>query len=138
LAKKPPVATIRAVSILVGVIIGCILAYAYQVNLPTLFYEMNKYGEVGLLYSLVVFIAIPMLAGFVIGLLYPAMAIRNGLYVGLISGLFNSIIATIKLIYAPTLAPDEIYAFALFAITSVFVWMILAAVGAELASRFYE
>lgn len=138
MAKKPPVATIRAVSILVGVIIGCILAYAYQVNLPTLFYEMNKYGEVGLLYSLVVFIAIPMLAGFVIGLLYPAMAIRNGLYVGLISGLFNSIIATIKLIYAPTLALDETYAFALFAITSVFVWMILAAVGAELASRFYE
>jgi len=138
LAKKPPVATIRAVSILVGVIIGCILAYAYQVNLPTLFYEMNKYGEVGLLYSLVVFIAIPMLAGFVIGLLYPAMAIRNGLYVGLISGLFNSIIATIKLIYAPTLAPDETYAFALFAITSVFVWMTLAAVGAELTSRFYE
>jgi len=138
LAKKPPVAPIRAVSILVGVIIGCVLAYAYQVNLPTLFYEMNKYGEVGLLYSLVVFIAIPMLAGFVVGLLYPVMAVTNGLYIGLISGLFNSIIATIKLIYAPTLAPDETYAFALFAITSVFVWMILAAVGAELASRFYE
>ena len=138
MAKKPPVAPIRAVSILVGVIIGCVLAYAYQVNLPTLFYEMNKYGEVGLLYSLVVFIAIPMLAGFVVGLLYPVMAVTNGLYIGLISGLFNSIIATIKLIYAPTLAPDETYAFALFAITSVFVWMILAAVGAELASRFYE
>ena len=138
MAKKPPVASIRAVSILVGVIIGCVLAYAYQVNLPTLFYEMNKYSEVGLLYSLVVFIAIPMLAGFVVGLLYPAMAIRNGLYIGLISGLFNSIIATIKLIYATTLAPNETYAFALFAITSVFVWMILAAVGAELASRFYE
>jgi len=104
LAKKPPVAPIRAVSILVGVIIGCVLAYAYQVNLPTLFYEMNKYGEVGLLYSLVVFIAIPMLAGFVVGLLYPVMAVTNGLYIGLISGLFNSIIATIKLIYAPTLA----------------------------------
>ena len=138
MTKKPPVASIRAVSILVGVIIGCVLAYAYQVNLPTLFYEMNKYSEVGLLYSLVVFIAIPILAGFVVGLLYPAMAIRNGLYVGLISGLFNSIIATIKLIYAPALAPNETYAFALFAITSVFVWMILAAVGAELASRFYE
>ena len=138
MTKKPPVASIRAVSILVGVIIGCVLAYAYQVNLPTLFYEMNKYSEVGLLYSLVVFIAIPMLAGFVVGLLYPVMAVTNGLYIGLISGLFNSIIATIKLIYAPTLAPDETYAFALFAITSVFVWMILAAVGAELASRFYE
>jgi len=131
LAKTPPVAPIRAVSILVGVIIGCILAYAYQVNLPTLFFEMN-------VSSLVVFVAIPMLAGFVVGLLYPVMAVRNGLYVGLIIGLFNSIVATIKLIYAPTLALAEVYAFSLFAIVSVFVWMILAAVAAELASRFYE
>jgi len=131
LAKKPPVAPIRAVSILVGVIIGCILAYAYQVNLPTLFFEMN-------VSSLVVFVAIPMLAGFIVGLLYPVMAVRNGLYVGLISGLFNSIVATIKLIYAPTLVPSEIYAFSLFAIVSVFAWMVLAAVAAELASRFYE
>jgi len=138
LAKESPVVPIRAVSILVGVMIGCILAYAYQVNLPTLFYEMNVYGVVGLLYSLVVFVAIPMLAGFVVGLLYPVMAVRNGLYVGLISGLFNSIIATIKLIYATDLAPGEIYAFSLFAIASVFVWMVLAAVAAELASRFYE
>ena len=138
LAKEPPVAPIRAVSILVGVMIGCIFAYAYQVNLPTLFYEMNVYGVVGLLYSLVVFVAIPMLAGFVVGLLYPVMAVRNGLYVGLISGLFNGIIATIKLIYATDLAPSETYAFSLFAIISVFVWMILAAVAAELASRFYE
>lgn len=138
LAKESPVVPIRAVSILVGVMIGCILAYAYQVNLPTLFFEMNVYGVVGLLYSLVVFVAIPMLAGFVVGLLYPVMAIRNGLYVGLISGLFNSIIATIKLIYATDLAPGEIYAFSLFAIASVFVWMVLAAVAAELASRFYE
>lgn len=131
LAKKPPVAPIRAVSILVGVIIGCILAYAYQVNLPTLFFEMN-------VSSLVVFVAIPMLAGFIVGLLYPVMAVRNGLYVGLISGLFNSIVATIKLIYAPTLVPSEIYAFSLFAIVSVFAWMVLAAVAAELASRLYE
>ena len=78
-----------------------------------------------------------MLAGFVVGLLHPVMAIRNGLYVGLISGLFNSIMAAIKLIYAPTLAPGEIYAFSLFALVSVFVWMVLGAVAAELASRFY-
>jgi len=138
LAKEPPVVPIRAVSILVGVMIGCIFAYAYQVNLPTLFYEMNVYGVVGLLYSLVVFLTIPMLAGFIVGLLHPVMAVRNGLYVGLISGLFNSIIATVKLIYATDLAPSETYAFSLFAIASVFVWMVLAAVAAELASRFYE
>jgi len=137
--RKPAVVPpVRGMSILVGVIVGCILAYAYQVNLPTLFYEMDVYGVVGLLYSLVVFVAIPMLAGFIVGLLYPVMAIRNGLYAGLISGLFNSIIAAIKLIYAPSLAPDEVYAFSLFAILSVFVWMVFAAVAAELASRFYE
>lgn len=128
LAKKP-VASIRAVSILVGVMIGCILAYAYQVNLPTLFYEMNVAG-------LVAFVAIPMLAGFVVGLLNPSTGMRDGLLVGLLSGLFNSIMATIKLIYAPECG--EAYAFSFFAIMSVFVWMILGAVAAELAKRFYE
>ena len=131
MAEKTPVAPIRAVSILVAIIIGCILAYAYQANLPTLFFEMN-------VASLVVFLAIPMLAGFLVGLLYPVMAVRNGLLVGLISGLFNSIVATIKLIYAPTPSLDETYAFSLFAIVSVFAWMVLAAVAAELATRFYE
>ena len=131
MANKTPIAPIRAVSILVAIIIGCILAYAYQANLPTLFFEMN-------VPSLVVFLAIPLLAGFVVGLLYPVMAVRNGLLVGLISGLFNSIVATIKLIYAPTPSLGEAYAFSLFAIVSVFAWMVLAAVAAELATRFYE
>lgn len=130
LAKKP-VASIRAVSILVGVIIGCVLAYAYQVNLPTLFYEVN-------VASLVVFAAVPLLTGFVVGLLNPSTGMRDGLLVGLLSGLFNSILATIKLIYAPVLEIGEAYAFSLFAIMSVFVWMVLAAAAAELAKRFYE
>ena len=131
LAEKTTVGSIRAVSILVAIIIGCVLAYAYQVNLPTLFFEMN-------VSSLVVFLAIPMLAGFVVGLLYPVMAFRNGLFVGLIIGLFNSIVATIKLIYAPTPTLGETYAFSLFVIVSVFAWMVLAAVAAVLATRFYE
>jgi len=130
LAKKPG-APIRAVSILVGVMIGCILAYAYQVNLPTLFYEMNVAG-------LVAFVAIPMLAGFVVGLLNPPSGVRDGLLVGLLSGLFNSIMATIKLIYVPELQVSEIYAFSVFAIMSVFIWAILGAAAAELAKRFYE
>ena len=130
LAKKP-VAPIRAVSILVGVMIGCILAYAYQANLPTLFYEMNVAG-------LVAFVAIPMLAGFVVGLLNPPSGVRDGLLVGLLSGLFNSIMATIKLIYVPELQVSEIYAFSVFAIMSVFIWAILGAAATELAKRFYE
>ena len=130
MANKP-VASIRAVSILVGVIIGCVLAYAYQVNLPTLFYEVN-------VASLVVFAAVPLLTGFVVGLLNPSTGMRDGLLVGLLSGLFSSILATIKLIYAPVLEIGEAYAFSLFAIMSVFVWMVLAAAAAELAKRFYE
>jgi len=137
MAKKlePP---IRVISILVGIMIGCVLAYAYQVNLPTLFFEINGYSLVGLLYSLVVFVTIPVLAGFVSALLHPIMAVKNGLYVGFFSGLFNSIIATIKLIYAPALIPSEVYAFSVFAVMSVFIWMILAAAAAVLAEKFYE
>ncbi|MDH5459604.1 MAG: hypothetical protein OEW71_01020 [Candidatus Bathyarchaeota archaeon] len=133
MAKKPePEPPIRVISILVGVMIGCVLAYAYQVNLPTLFYETDVWA------SLAVFVTIPVLAGFVSALLHPAMAVKNGLYVGFFSGLFNSIIATIKLIYAPVLMLNEVYAFSVFAITSIFIWMILAATAAVLAQKFYE
>lgn len=138
MSKKGQGIPIRPLSILVGVIVGFILSYAYQVHLPTLFYEIDGYSIVGLLYSLVVFVAVPLLAGFAVGLLYTDMVIRNGLYVGLIVGVFNSVIASVKLIFAPDLVLREIYAFSLFAIVSVFVWMVLAAVAAELASRFYE
>jgi hypothetical protein len=130
MAKKPE-PPIRVISVLVGIMIGCILAYAYQVNLPTLFYEMS----VG---SLVVFVAIPVLAGFVSGLLHPALAMKNGLYVGFFSGLFNSISATIKLIFATILFPGDVYAFPFFAIISIFVWMVLAAAAAMLAQSFYD
>lgn len=134
LAKRP-VVPIRAISILVGIMIGCILSYAYQINLPTLFNEMN----IGtLVATLVVFASIPTLSGFIIGLLNPLTAFKDGLIVGLISGLFNSITAAVKMIFVSTLALSETYAFPLFAIMSVFVWMILAAAAAELAKRFYE
>jgi hypothetical protein len=126
-----PVASVRVVSILMGVIIGSILAYAYQVNLPTLFFEVN-------VASLVVFASIPLLVGFLVGLLNPPTGVRDALLVGLLSGLVNSIIATVKLIFAPKLATGEVFAFSLFAIMSVFIWMILAAAAAELATRLYE
>jgi hypothetical protein len=134
LAKRP-VAPIRAISILVGVMIGCILAYAYQINLPTLFNEMSIATSLA---TLVVFVSIPTLTGFIVGLLNPSTAFKDGLIVGLLSGLFNSITAAVKMIFVSTLALSEVYAFSLFAIMSVFAWMILAAVAAEIAKRFYE
>jgi hypothetical protein len=126
-----PVASVRVVSILLGVIVGSILSYAYQVDAPTLFFEMN-------VASLVVYIAIPLFAGFLVGLLSPVSGIRDGLLVGVIIGLVNSVIATVKLIFAPTLATGEVFAFALFALMSVFIWMILATAAAALASQLYE
>ncbi len=129
---KEPEPPIRVISILVGIMIGCILAYAYQVNMPTLFYETYVWA------SLAVFVTIPVLAGFVSALLHPAMAVKNGLYVGFFSGLFNSVIATIKLIYTSDLVPSEVYAFSVFAIMSVFIWMILAATAAVLAQKLYD
>lgn len=123
------IASIRALSILVGIIIGCILAYVYQAYLPTMFYEMN-------VASLVAFVAIPMLAGFIVGLLNPSTGMRDGLLVGLVIGLFNIVLAAIKMIYAEK--TGEVYAFSLFAIMSVFVWVILAAAAADLAKRFYD
>jgi len=126
---EPP---IRLISILVGTMIGCILTYAYQVNLPSLFHETYLWA------SLVVFVAIPVMAGFVSGLLHPTMAMKNGLCVGFFSGLFNSILATVKLIYSPIVITMEVYAFSLFAVMSVFIWTILGAVSALLARRVYD
>lgn len=126
-----PVASVRVVSILLGIIVGSVLASVYQVNLPTLFFEIN-------VASLVVFAAIPLLAGFLVGVLHPPTGVRDGALVGLLTGLVNSMIATVKLIFEPTLATGEVFSFALFAVMSVFIWMILGAAAAALASRLYE
>lgn len=118
---KPP---IRVIALLVGIMIGCILSYAYKVNMPTLFYKTYVCA------SFVVFVTIPVLAGFVGALIRPDGAVKDGLYVGFFSGLFNSVITTLKLIYTPVLTPGEVYAFSVFAAISVFTWMILAATDA--------
>ncbi len=133
-----PFATIRVVSILVGVIVGAVLAYAYQMNLPTLFYEVDVSRLLGSFWSLVVFAAVPLFAGFLVGVLNPSTGIKDGLLVGLLIGLVNSIIATVKLIFAPRLEMSEVFAFCVFAIMSVFIWMILSAAAADLAKKIYE
>jgi len=87
---------------------------------------------------LVVFAAIPLLAGFLVGVLHPPTGVRDGALVGLLTGLVNSVIATVKLIFESTLATGEVFAFGLFAVMSVFIWMVLGAAAALLASRLYE
>lgn len=137
--SKNPELPVRTLSVLIGVGVGCILSYAYQVNMPTLSYERPLWD------SFVIFASIPVLAGFVGGLLHPASALKNGLYIGFFSGVFNSILATVKmiLIYTPGVALNEVYgfgvySFCVFAVISIFIWMILAAAAGVLAEKFYE
>jgi len=131
MAKKQVAPPMGVIAILLGAIIGAILTYAYQMNLPTSFYETNAA-------SLVVFVAIPLITGFIVGLLSPANAFRNSLFAGALVGLFNSVLGGINLIYATTLREGEVYAFALFAIVAVFIWALLAAIAAWLGQKVYE
>ncbi len=125
------VASLRLVSVLIGIIVGAVLAYAYQVNLPTLPDEMN-------VTSLVVFAAVPLFAGFLVGLLNPEKAVKDGVLVGLVIGIFNSVIATVKFIFVSTLAESEVFEFTLFAIVSIFIWMVVAGAAALLAAKLFE
>jgi Na+/proline symporter len=125
------VASVRFVSVLIGIIVGIVLAYAYQVNLETLPDKLN-------VTSLVVFASIPLLAGFLVGLLDPEKGVKDGLLVGLITGVFNSVVATVKFIFTSTLTANEVFAFSLFAVMSVFIWVVLAGASAELATRVYD
>lgn len=136
---KPP---IRFISILVAIVIAAVLSYAYHVVLPsfpmvTTIPPDRIYFEMGVA-SLITFITIPMLTGFTTGLIHPKRAVANGLYVGLLSGVVNSIIASIKILFKPYLTWDEIYVFAFFVIISIFLWMIATAASTLLAKALIQ
>lgn len=128
--SKEPAVPLRGLSILVSVIVASVLAYGYQMSLPSLVHEMGAA-------SLLAFVTIPMLGGFVAGIIDPEKAIMNGLYAGLFSGVVNSIIAGIKMLFKPELLLEDIYAFAFFAIMSIFLWMIITATTALLGRKLY-
>ena len=122
---------IRVISVLVGTMIGCLLAYIFQVTLWM--YEIESWGW----WSLIVLITIPALAGFIAGLIDPAMAMQNGLYIGLLSGVVNAIMASVRLIYLRRLPEVTVlYAFSFFAIMSIFLWMFIASAAGLLAKRY--
>lgn len=139
MSRRPEIA-LRGLSILVSVIVACVLAYGYQMSLPSLVYvsesepiEMHEMRVV----SLLVFVTIPMLGGFVVGMIDPENAVINGLYAGLISGVVNSIMASLKTLFVYELGLEDIYAFAFFAIMSIFLWMVVTAATALLGREIY-
>ena len=122
---------IRLLSVLVGTMIGCFLAYIYQVTLWM--YEIELWGW----WNVIALITIPALAGFIAGLIDPVMAMQNGLYIGLLSGVVNAIMASIKLIYLPILpSVTVLYAFSFFTIMSIFLWMFIASAAGLLAKQY--
>jgi uncharacterized membrane protein YeaQ/YmgE (transglycosylase-associated protein family) len=111
--------------------IGAFLGYIYQITLWM--YQMELWGW----WSLIALITIPALAGFIAGLIDPAMAMQNGLFIGLLSGVINAIMASIRLIYLPILPEVAVlYAFSFFAIMSIFLWMFIASAAGLLAKRY--
>lgn len=131
--SKDPRVPIRGLSILVAVLVGCILAYAYQMNLPSFVYNGMSVP------SLLAFVTIPMLAGFTVGIIYPEKAVIDGLYTGLSIGVVNSIMAALKLFFKAEQPPlQEVYAFGFFTVISIFLWMIVAATTALPAKSLIE
>lgn len=126
-----PVASLRLVSILIGIIIGAILVYAYHVSFVTLPDQLE-------VTSLIVFASIPLFVGLLVGFFDPEKALKDGVLVGFVIGVFNSVVAAVKFIFLSTLTVSEVYSFALFAIVSIFAWTVLAGAAAMLASKLYE
>lgn len=142
---EPPM---RFISILVAVIVAAVLSYAYHAVLPSFpmvtTVPLEEMLQTNMVYSqmnvasLIVFVTIPVLAGFLAGLIYPEKAISDGLYVGLFGGVINSIVGAFKMLFKQSLTWPEIYAFGFFIIISVFAWMVIAAIGASLGKELYR
>ncbi len=138
--------TLQILSILVGTLIGCIIAYFYEANLwmygipfPIQYISETVPAIMWGWWSLMVFLTIPALAGFIAGLIDPSMGMQNGLYVGLLSGVVNAIIAVVRLFYLPVEQFPSLtilYAFSVFSIMSVFLWMIIGAAAGLLAKQY--
>lgn len=118
----------RILSILVAFFVASILAYAYQMNLPSLIHDgMSELSQL-------VFVTIPLMTGFITGIIYPKKAILDGLYVGLLSAIVNSIMTALKLLFKTTpLTLQEISTFTFFMVMSIFLWMFITAASTLLA-----
>jgi MFS family permease len=132
---------IQALSILVAILIGCILAYAYQVVFPSLVGDLSldDLANETAAANLLVFITVPTLAGFIAGLIHPRKAMINGLYAGLVVGTVNAIMAAFKMLFEPReFLWQDVYAFTFFAIIGIFLWMIIAATNAMLGKALFK
>ena len=115
------------IAIPVGLFIGFILAFFYELFLPILEFDLK---------SFVVFLTVPSLAGFVTGALDKRNALENGFLIGVFSGVVNVLLALMRAI--PTsgaVSFSFLSSFGVFMLISIFTWGFIGAAAAVLARQ---
>jgi len=89
-------------------------------------------------WNMLIFIAIPVLTGFVAGMIGKSKAMENGLISGLSTGAINAIISfvllAIRIAEEPISYHEGSFAFSL--IVMLFLWGIVGAMGGRLAKEY--
>ena len=117
-------------SIPAGLFTGFILAFFYELFLPIVEFDLK---------SLVVFLTVPSLAGFVTGALDKRSALENGLLIGIFSGVVNVLLALMRTIPTRgTVSFSFLSGFGVFMIISIFTWGLMSAAAAVLARQFAQ
>lgn len=111
----------------IGLFIGFILAFFYELFLPILEFDLK---------SLVVFLTVPSLAGFVTGALDKHDALENGFLIGVYSGVVNVLLALMRTIPTTgTVSFSFLSSFGVFMLISIFTWGFIGAAAAVLARQ---
>ena len=117
-------------SIPAGLFTGFILAFFYELFLPIVEFDLK---------SLVMFLTVPSLAGFVTGALDKRSALENGLLIGIFSGVVNVLLALMRTIPTRgTVSFSFLSGFGVFMIISIFTWGLMSAAAAVLARQFAQ
>jgi len=111
----------------VGLFIGFILSFFYELFLPIFEFDLK---------SLIVFLTVPSLAGFVTGALDKRSALENGFLIGVFSGVVNVLLALMRTIPTRgTVSYSFLSSFGVFMLISIFTWGFISAAAAVLARQ---
>lgn len=119
------ISTDRVVGIIVALIIGIILSFLYEKSLWM--FEFN-------VESLVVYITIPALSGFVLASMEKSPKVSDSLFIGFIVGAINVMIG-FAVAGQNAFIGKEALSVLIFALISLFSWMLVSGVGAILAKQ---
>jgi putative membrane protein (TIGR04086 family) len=131
---KTETGLLQTVSILVGVMVGGILAYFYNIIIGVPIVDASA-SEV---WNVLIFVTIPVLTGFIAGMISRSKAIENGLMSGLLVGTINCLISS-ALVVLRNVEEELSYdsgSFAFFLIVMLFLWGVIGAMSGRLAKEY--